>query len=67
MSLITFHRVLIAAAILFCAGFGGWELRLFFRTDATGALVLGGVFFVLALGLSFYLWRLNRFLGYEDR
>ena len=66
MSLVAFHRVLIAAAILFCAGYGGYELVGFSKDGCTGALVMGGTFLILAAGLSYYLWRLNRFLGYEE-
>ena len=66
MSIVAFHRVLIATAILFCAGYGLYELVGFSREGGTGALVLGGVFLILAAGLSYYLWRLNRFLGYEE-
>lgn len=66
MSIVAFHRVLIATAILFCAGYGLYELVGFAREGGTGALVLGGVFLILAAGLSYYLWRLNRFLGYEE-
>ena len=66
MSLISFHRILIATAILFCTGYGGYELVRFSRVGGTGPLVLGGVFLLLAAGLGYYLWRLNHFLGYED-
>ncbi len=66
MSLIGFHRVLIAAAILFCAGYGAYELLAFIRGGGNGSLVMSGVFFVLAAGLSYYLWHLNRFLGVEE-
>ena len=66
MSLISFHRVLIAAAILFCAGYGAYELLAFTRGGGNGSLVMSGVFFVLAAGLSYYLWRLKRFLGLEE-
>ncbi len=66
MSLISFHKILIATAILFCAGYGGYELVRFSRVGDTGPLMLGGVFLLLAAGLGYYLWRLNHFLGYED-
>lgn len=66
MSLINFHRVLIAAAILFCAGYGGWELLAFARGGGNGSLVISGVFFVFTAALSFYLWRLKRILGIEE-
>jgi hypothetical protein len=65
VSLIGFHRLLIATAIAFCAGFGVWELRLFTRENRLSTLALGITFLVLALGLTVYLRRLNRILGYE--
>ncbi len=66
MSLISFHRVLIAAAILFCAGYGAYELLAFTRGGGNGSLVISGVFFVFTAGLAYYLWHLKRFLGVED-
>ena len=66
VSLISFHKILIAIAILFCGGYGGYELVAFAKTGGTGALALGGVFLLLAAGLGYYLWRLNHFLGFED-
>jgi len=65
VSLIAFHRVLIAAGILFCFGFAAWELVLWWVTRAGGALVMGLVFVVLGIALSWYLSRLSRFLGYD--
>jgi hypothetical protein len=65
VSLIAFHRVLIAAGILFCFGFAAWELVFWWVTRATGALVMGIVFVLLGAGLCWYLSRLGRFLGYE--
>ena len=66
MSLISFHRVLIAFAILFCAGYGAYELAAFTRGGGNGSLVMSGVFFLLAACLAYYLWRLKRFLGVEE-
>lgn len=62
MSLIAFHRFLISAGIVFCLGFAGWEVAEFTRTRSTGALVLAAVFFLLGVGLAWYLSRLARFL-----
>jgi hypothetical protein len=63
VSLVPFHRVLIASAIVFCAGFSAWELIAYYRAGGTGALV-SGLFFALAAGLLIvYLWHLRRFLG----
>lgn len=66
MSLIGFHRFLIASAILFCFGFAGWELYAFSHSGATRELVLGAVFIVLGILLSFYLRRLKRFLNLPE-
>ena len=65
MSLIAFHRFLIATGIAFCAGFAAWEVRAWTRTNDTGMLVLGITFALLCVGLIVYLRRLNRILGYE--
>ena len=66
MSLVNFHRVLIAAAILFCGGYGAYELLAFTRGGGNGPLVISGVFLVFAAGLTYYLWHLKRFLGVDD-
>jgi hypothetical protein len=63
MSLLPFHRVLIASAIVFCAGFSAWTLLAWTRTHGTGDLVLGLAFAVAAGGLLVYLIHLRRFLG----
>lgn len=65
MSLIAFHRFLIAAGIVFCFGFAGWEVRAFLTDGAVGSILLALVFIVLGVALSIYLWRLKRILGYE--
>ena len=62
MSLVTFHRFLIATAIVFCLGYGAWELN-----GAAGAgFVQGTVFIVLGVALAAYLRHLARFLGYDE-
>ncbi len=66
VSLITFHRILIATGILFCVGYSGYELVEFTKMGGTRPLVLGVVFFLLGCGLSYYLWRLSHFLGYRE-
>ncbi len=67
MSLISFHRILIVAAILFCAGYGVYELLAFAEgRGGNGSLVISGFFFVCTAGLSYYLWHLKRFLGVEE-
>ena len=66
LSLISFHRILIAVAILFCAGYGVYELSAFARNGETGSLLISGFFFVVTAGLTYYLRHLKRFLGVED-
>lgn len=66
MSLISFHRLLITTAILFCGGFAFWE----FDDALTGgggaqAFVIGTIFVLLAGGLGVYLKNLKHFLGYD--
>ena len=63
MSLIAFHRFLIATAIVFCFGFAAWELMTWWVGRTPGALALGLTFVVLGAGLTYYLARLRRFLG----
>lgn len=64
-SLIGFHRVLISAGILFCAGFAVWTFVVASREGAGWLWVVGGVFAVFAAGLAVYLWNLDRILGIE--
>lgn len=66
MSLIHFHRFLISAGILFCAGFGIWQFFAFPGEGLAWSVMFGGVFLALAAGLTYYLFNLKRFLGYED-
>ena len=66
MSLIAFHRFLIATSIAFCFGYAIWELMTWWVGREQGALLLGVTFIALGLGLSYYLSRLRRFLGVEE-
>lgn len=65
MSLLQFHRFLIATGILFCAGYAVRELVRARGGGGPAALALGVLFAVLAVGLLVYLVRLRRFLGYD--
>lgn len=65
LSLIPFHRGLIAAAIVFCFGYGAWEFAAYARGPGSGFPAIAVLFFALGLGLIYYLSRLDRFLGYE--
>ncbi len=66
-SLIQFHRVLIAAGILFCGGFAAYTFALASREGGGGWMwALGAVFAAFAVGFTVYLWNLSRVLGYSD-
>ena len=66
-SLIPFHRVLIAAAILFCGGMSWWMFSMRESGGSTPFGLLGAIFAILAVALLVYLWNLRRILGYRDR
>lgn len=66
MSLIGFHRVLIATAILFCLGFAGLTGASFFREGGVGSAVLAVGFVAAGLALATYLRHLNRVLGRKE-
>lgn len=61
--MIPFHRLLIATAILFCAGFALWALGHYLAEPHPGMAALAAVFALLAIALTYYLWNLKRFLG----
>lgn len=60
--MIGFHRVLIATAIFFFAGLGVWMLSAYWGNGSVVLLVLGISFGVIAVGMSYYLRNLKRFL-----
>ena len=60
--MIGFHRLLIGTAIFFCAGLGVWMLSAYWGNGSMVMLVLGISFGIAALGLSYYLRNLERFL-----
>ena len=66
MSLVSFHRGLIATAIVFCGGFAMWEFKDAMNGGGAPAFVIGAVFVLLTLGLGVYLKRLAHFLGYDQ-
>ncbi|MGH7540948.1 MAG: hypothetical protein ACRELC_08120 [Gemmatimonadota bacterium] len=65
MSIVGFHRFLIAMAILFCALFAAWEYVSFARGAGWASLALGVAFTVAGAGLVYYLANLDRFLDRE--
>ncbi|OGT94870.1 MAG: hypothetical protein A2083_02630 [Gemmatimonadetes bacterium GWC2_71_9] len=61
--MITFHRLLITTAILFCAGFSYWGWREYQETHTTWTLAATIAFAIFAVLLAVYLAFLKRFLG----
>lgn len=62
MSLIAFHRLLIAIGILFCGGFALWELFAFWEHGGVLPLLIALAFAAAAALLGYYLRHLSRFL-----
>jgi hypothetical protein len=60
---ISFHRLLISTAILFCTGFAAWALGNYVGSQRPGMLALSLTFAAFALGLGYYLAHHKRFLG----
>lgn len=68
MGVIGFHRFLISAAILFCLGYGVYELlRYGDGSGGVSALVIAIVFLSFSAGLGYYLANLRRFLHRDGR
>ena len=67
MSLIPFHRFLIATAIVFCGGFSGWALYAFVNGGRPVMLALTVVFAAAAMVLGLYLGRLRQILKLPPR
>ena len=61
--MITFHRFLIATAIIFCVVFATWSASAYQRDGGGGTLALAIAFATAALALGYYLKNLKRFLG----
>jgi len=59
---ITFHRLLISTAIVFCLTISIWLFLSYRRGGDIFLLVLSVTFFVAAIALSYYLRNLDRFL-----
>jgi hypothetical protein len=62
VSLIWFHRFLIACAVAFCLGFAVWEYVAFQRDGNVWVAVLAALFALAGIGLVYYLSRLRAFL-----
>ncbi|HYK83004.1 MAG TPA: hypothetical protein VEU55_07645 [Gemmatimonadales bacterium] len=61
--MIPFHRLLIATAIVFCAGFAAWAAWDWRRSGEPVALAMACAFAVATVALTYYLRHLKRFLG----
>jgi hypothetical protein len=59
MKLLTAHKILISAAVVFFIYFSFWELRRYFGGDGWAGL-RGILYFIVALGFGVYLKHLKR-------
>lgn len=66
MSLVSFHRFLITAGIVFCFGYAGWEARAYAAGGGTRPLIWAALFFLLGVALAVYLARLTSILKLQD-
>ncbi len=55
MSLMTFHKIFISTAIVFCMGFSVREVVEYSKTGRIGTLLLGVSFVIISVGLGLYL------------
>ena len=62
MSLISFHRLLIAVGIMFCGGYAIWEILRFLSNGGIGSVLLATAFGAAAIALGYYLRHLGRIL-----
>jgi hypothetical protein len=60
VKLITAHRILIGAAIVFFVFFAAFQLKLYLRAPGTAPLVEAVVSIVVAVGLVIYYRTLSR-------
>ncbi len=61
--MIPFHRLLIATAIVFCAGFTAWSAWDYRQSRSVGTLAVSITFLAATVALAYYLRHLKRFLG----
>jgi len=62
MSLLTAHRILIAAAVAFFFGFGLWEFRNYSATGDLWAFFRGVLYLMVSFGFGWYLRSLERWV-----
>jgi hypothetical protein len=60
VTLRTAHKILISTAVVFFFGFGLWELRNYFETGNSWAVLNGLLYLSVAIGFGFYLGSLKR-------
>ena len=62
VTLRTAHKILISTAVVFFFGFALWELRNYFATGNSWAVLSGLFYLTVAVGFGFYLGSLKRWL-----
>jgi hypothetical protein len=63
MKLITAHRILITAAVVFFLFFAIWELRSYLDKGSAWAAARSILYLVVAIGFGIYLKSLKRWYG----
>ena len=62
MTLLTAHKILISAAVIFFFGFGLRELSGYFDTDDAWAVLRGALYLLVAIGFGVYLASLKKWI-----
>lgn len=63
MRLITAHRILIAASVIFFCGFSLWQLNRYLAAADPWALLQAAVYFLVAAGLALYFRNIRKWYG----
>ncbi len=62
MTLLTAHRILITAAVVFFFGFSLWELQNYTQSGETWATIRAGIYLAVSVGFWLYLRSLKKWL-----
>jgi hypothetical protein len=62
MTLLTAHKILISAAVIFFFGFALRELRIYFDTEDAWAAFQGLLYLLVSIGFGVYLSSLKKWI-----
>jgi len=63
MRLVTAHRILIAASVVFFLGFSIWQLSRYFVSGDGWGLIQGIIYFLVAGGFAMYFVNIKKWYG----